>query len=72
GVDELLEDPIAKKIFEVVSEADHMQLWSDSYLPRELATVQKNTVQALMGLEMSPEEAADKMEEAAEDYFEDN
>ena len=42
-----------------------MQLWYDQALPLELAEVHLNTTQALFGLQITPEEAANQMEATA-------
>ncbi|MFW6270814.1 MAG: extracellular solute-binding protein [Bacillota bacterium] len=70
GVGDKIDDPIMKDIYNISQEANSMQLWYDQTLPLELAQVHLNTTQALFGLDMSPEEAADEMEEAAQEYFE--
>ncbi|TDO93875.1 carbohydrate ABC transporter substrate-binding protein (CUT1 family) [Halanaerobium saccharolyticum] len=69
GVGEKIEDPIMKKIYNTSQKANHIQLWYDQTLPLELAQVHLNTTQALFGLEMTPEEAANKMEAAAKKYY---
>ncbi|RAK07193.1 carbohydrate ABC transporter substrate-binding protein (CUT1 family) [Halanaerobium saccharolyticum] len=69
GVGEKIEDPIMKKIYDASQNANHIQLWYDQTLPLELAQVHLNTTQALFGMEMTPEEAADQMEEAAQEYY---
>lgn len=70
GVADKIDDPIMKKIYNTSQEANSMQLWYDQTLPLELAQVHLNTTQALFGMEITPEEAADEMEEAAQEYFE--
>ncbi|MEC9490213.1 MAG: hypothetical protein UMU04_04640, partial [Halanaerobiales bacterium] len=69
GVGDKIEDPIMKKIYNTSQKANHIQLWYDQTLPLELAQVHLNTTQALFGLEMTPEEAANKMEAAAKEYY---
>lgn len=70
GVGEKIEDPIMNKIYNSSQEANYIQLWYDQTLPLELAQVHLNTTQALFGMEMTPEEAAEEMEAAAQEYFE--
>lgn len=70
GVGESIKDERLKRIYQQIQQANHIQLWYDQSLPLELAEVHLNTTQALFGLEMTPEEAADKMEAAAREYFE--
>ncbi|SIR23974.1 extracellular solute-binding protein [Halanaerobium kushneri] len=69
GVAEKIDDPIMKKIYNSSQEANHIQLWYDQTLPLELAQVHLNTTQALFGMEITPEEAANQMEEAAQEYY---
>lgn len=69
GVGGKIDDPIMKKIYNSSQEAEHIQLWYDQTLPLELAQVHLNTTQALFGLEITPEEAANQMEEAAQEYY---
>lgn len=61
-------DPMMQKIHTTFSSADSVQLWYDQFLPPELAGVHLNTTQALFGLEMTPKEAAEKMELEAKRY----
>lgn len=67
-----IDDPLMKKMHATVSSADQVQLWYDQFLPPELAAVHLDTTQALFGLEMTPEEAAQTMEAAAQRYYEEN
>ncbi len=69
GVGEKIDDPIMKKIYNSSQEANHIQLWYDQTLPLELAQVHLNTTQALFGMEMTSEEAANQMEAAAQEYY---
>jgi raffinose/stachyose/melibiose transport system substrate-binding protein len=69
GVGENIDNPVMKKIYNTGQKAESMQLWYDQTLPLELAQVHLNTTQALFGLEMTPEEAANEMEEAAQEYY---
>lgn len=69
GGSELLTNPLMIKLFETVQAANHVQLWYDQYLPPELAQVHLDTTQAIFGLTMTPQEAADRMEEAARRYY---
>ncbi len=61
-----LEDPALQRVFQLTERAGRVQLWYDQYLPPPLAEVHKETVQALLSLSMTPEEAARRMERAAE------
>ncbi|MFP4661826.1 MAG: extracellular solute-binding protein [Halanaerobiales bacterium] len=69
GVKDDIEDPTIQEVYELFQDANHIQLWYDQSLPQELATVHLNTTQALFGLTMTPEEAANAMEEAAQEYY---
>lgn len=69
GVAEMLEDPILQEVITMVENAASVQLWYDQYLPPELGEVHKDTMQALFGLEITPEEAAARHEQAAVEFF---
>ena len=62
-----VEDPYLADVMEAVSQAPSIQLWYDQELAPALAEVHKDTVQQLLGLSITPEEAAAKMEEVAQD-----
>ncbi|GAB6100122.1 extracellular solute-binding protein [Halanaerocella petrolearia] len=72
GVESKLTNPIMKKIYRKLESANYIQLWYDQYLPPQLGEVHKNTTQALFGLEMSPKEAANKMEQETKEYYKNN
>lgn len=59
------QDTISKKVVEAVNEAPEIQLWYDQYLPPELAQVHLDTLQAMMGKTMTPEEACRQLEAKA-------
>lgn len=63
------EDPVLQAIVEIVERASSVQLWYDQFLPPELGEVHKDTIQALFGLEITPEEAAKAHEDAARKYY---
>ena len=69
GGSELLTNPLMIKLFETVQAANNVQLWYDQYLPPELAQVHLDTTQAIFGGTMTPQEAADRMEEAARRFY---
>jgi raffinose/stachyose/melibiose transport system substrate-binding protein len=69
GVADMLEDPILQRVMAMVENAASVQLWYDQYLPPELGEVHKDTMQALFGLEITPEEAAAQQENAVKEYF---
>jgi raffinose/stachyose/melibiose transport system substrate-binding protein len=63
------DDEFLKPIYELVQNATFMQMPYDQTLPPELAEVHKDTTQALFGLSMTPEEAAEKMEAKAKELL---
>ena len=69
GAEDKITDPKQKKTNELLKQAGFVQLWYDQALPLELAEVHLNTTQALFGLEITPEEAANQMEAAAVEYY---
>ncbi|MCM3595485.1 extracellular solute-binding protein [Metabacillus idriensis] len=60
-------DPFTKRFYDVVKNATHLQMPYDQTLPPELAELHKDTTQAVFGLDMTPEEAAKKMEQKAKE-----
>ncbi len=65
GVGDLLEDPLQQEVFGLVEGAGSIQLWYDQYLRPNLAEVHLDLVQELFAGTISPEEAAQRMEETA-------
>ncbi|MBU7591634.1 extracellular solute-binding protein [Metabacillus halosaccharovorans] len=63
-------DEFTKRFYEVIEQATHLQMPYDQTLPPELAELHKDTTQAVFGLDMTPEEAAKKMEEKAKEVLE--
>ncbi|HIC88976.1 MAG TPA: extracellular solute-binding protein, partial [Anaerolineae bacterium] len=57
--------PLTLKAMKTLETAGHLQLYYDQYLPPAMAETHKDTTQALFGKTMTPEEAAQAMEEAA-------
>lgn len=62
-------DEFTKRFYDVVQQATHLQMPYDQTLPPELAELHKDTTQAIFGLDMTPEEAAKKMEEKAKEVL---
>ncbi|MGN6317252.1 extracellular solute-binding protein [Trinickia sp.] len=62
----IVDDPFLKRLQQLVAQAPSVQLWYDQELPPELGEVHKDTTQALFGLSLTPEAAAQRMEAAAE------
>lgn len=60
-----LADPLLQRLMSTVVSAPSVQLWYDQELPPQLAELHKDTVQALFGLSITPEQAARKMEALA-------
>ncbi len=58
-------DAFLNRVMKLVAEASNVQLWYDQELSPNLAQVHLNTTQALFGLSITPEAAAQKMEDAA-------
>jgi len=58
-------DKFAVQLNEMLNSAEFMQTFYDQTLPPELAELHKDTTQALFGLSMTPQEAADQMEAKA-------
>jgi raffinose/stachyose/melibiose transport system substrate-binding protein len=58
-------DPDLKTIVDLANNAPGTQLFYDQYLAPELGEAHKDTTQALMGLTITPEQAAKTMEETA-------
>lgn len=69
GAEEDITDSKQRKTNELLQNAESVQLWYDQALPLELAEVHLNTTQALFGLQITPEEAANQWEAAAKEYF---
>lgn len=60
-----VDDPYLSGVMDAVAKAPSIQLWYDQELAPSLAEVHKDTTQQLLGLSITPEEAAAKMEAAA-------
>jgi raffinose/stachyose/melibiose transport system substrate-binding protein len=69
GVAEMIEEPILQQVVQLVENAESVQLWYDQYLPPELGEAHKDIMQALFGLEITPEEAAQMHEDAIAEYY---
>lgn len=60
-------DPGKLRLLKMLTDASNVQLWYDQELPPALGELHKDLVQSLLGLSITPEEAANKMEAAAKD-----
>ncbi len=70
GVKDIVpEDPFTKRFYDVVQNATHIQMPYDQTLPPEIAELHKDTTQAIFGLDMTPQEAAEKMEAKAKEVL---
>jgi raffinose/stachyose/melibiose transport system substrate-binding protein len=58
-------DPTTKKLAEMLAKAHYVQGYFDQLLPPELGELHKDTVQALFGKTITPQEAAKQMEAKA-------
>lgn len=58
-------DPFLNRVMSLVAGASSVQFWYDQELSPNLAQVHLNTTQALFGLSITPEAAAQQMEDAA-------
>jgi raffinose/stachyose/melibiose transport system substrate-binding protein len=64
-----LTDPILAELFAQVQAAPDMQLWYDQALSPEVADVHKSTSQEIFGLTMSPQDAANALQNAQAAYL---
>ena len=64
-----LDDPILAELFAQVQAAPDMQLWYDQSLSPEVADVHKVTSQELFGLTLTPQEAAQQLQDAQAAYL---
>ena len=60
-----LSDPFLTKVAALVAKAPSVQLWYDQDLAPQLGELHKDTSQALLGLSVTPQAAADQMETLA-------
>ncbi|PMS19832.1 ABC transporter substrate-binding protein [Trinickia dabaoshanensis] len=60
-----LSDPLMKRVQALIEQAPSVQLWYDQELPPRLGERHKDLAQALFGLSITPEAAAEQMQEAA-------
>lgn len=61
------DDPFLNKVLATVNEAPSVQLWYDQDLPPAVGETVKDSVQELLGLSITPEQAAAKIQQAAEE-----
>jgi raffinose/stachyose/melibiose transport system substrate-binding protein len=58
-------DPMMKRVQALIAQAPSVQLWYDQELPPRLGERHKDLAQALFGLSVTPQAAAEQMQEAA-------
>lgn len=68
-IGQYLTDPMNKKVYKTIQKANYVQLYYDQYLPPQVAEAHLDTMQGLFGKTLTPEEAANKFEEAAQKYL---
>mgnify|MGYP000594537433 CR=1 FL=1 len=61
GYEDSLEDPNMTTVAEVFFNASNVQLWYDQYLPASVTEVHKDCMNALFGLESTPQEIGNSM-----------
>ena len=69
GIANKIEEPLLQEVVGMVENAASVQLWYDQYLPPELGETHKDLMQALFGLELTPEEVASRQEAAAVAFY---
>ncbi|MGF6470838.1 raffinose/stachyose/melibiose transport system substrate-binding protein [Paraburkholderia youngii] len=60
-----IDDPFTQRLQKLLAAAPSVQLWYDQALPPALGEMHKDTTQALFGLSLTPEAAAQQMEAAS-------
>jgi raffinose/stachyose/melibiose transport system substrate-binding protein len=63
--DVTVSDPLMKRVQGLIAQAPSVQLWYDQELPPRLGEKHKDLAQALFGLSIAPEAAAEQMQDAA-------
>jgi raffinose/stachyose/melibiose transport system substrate-binding protein len=63
--DVTVSDPMMKRVQALIAQAPSVQLWYDQELPPRLGEKHKDLAQALFGLSITPEAAAEQMQDAA-------
>jgi raffinose/stachyose/melibiose transport system substrate-binding protein len=63
--DVTVSDPMMKRVQALIAQAPNVQLWYDQELPPRLGERHKDLAQALFGLSITPEAAAEQMQDAA-------
>lgn len=69
GIESRITEPISKMVIEAANKASSTQLWYDQYLPPAVSQVHLDTSQELFGLTMTSEDAAEKLQEAMQNYI---
>jgi raffinose/stachyose/melibiose transport system substrate-binding protein len=69
GYDQGIQVPLVQKMAGLLGKASFVQLAYDQFLPPDLAQVHLDTTQQLFGLTITPEDAAQTMEDAAQEML---
>ncbi len=64
GAEAGIEDPLMRQVADVVSQAEYFQLYLDQFFPPAVGGVINDSVQALLADQMTPEEAAQAIQDA--------
>jgi raffinose/stachyose/melibiose transport system substrate-binding protein len=65
GYDQYLKEPLKQQIAALMAKSTFIQLWWDQFLSPAMAQVHLDTVQQLLGLQVTPEQAAKTVEDLA-------
>ena len=69
GYEDALDDPNMTTVAEVFFNASNVQLWYDQYLPASVTEVHKDCMNALFGLESTPQEIGEQYDAAMQEYL---
>lgn len=69
GYEDSLDDPNMTTVAEVFFNASNVQLWYDQYLPASVTEVHKDCMNALFGLESTPQEIGEQHDAAMQEYL---
>ena len=69
GYEDALDDPNMTTVAEVFFNASNVQLWYDQYLPASVTEVHKDCMNALFGLESTPQEIGEQHDAAMQEYL---
>ena len=69
GYEDSLDDPNMTTVAEVFLNASNVQLWYDHYVPASVSEVHKDCMNALFGLESTPQEIGEQHDAAMQEYL---